>query len=373
MNRNTYFDNAATSFPKPPAVAAAMTRYLNEVGGPYGRSAYSRALEVSRTVEGTRDLLAERMGAGNAERLVFTPNATYAINLVLQSVLGKGGRVLISPLEHNAVTRPLQALASRYGARFEIMPHGADGRVDPEHLASILTGDTVLVVVNHQSNVNGVIQPLREIRAKLGSVPLLVDASQSFGSIPLFADGWNLDFVAFTGHKALLGPTGVGGLFMRDPAGLDPLIYGGTGSASESFDMPGFAPDRFEAGTPNIAGIYGLHAALSEPTPCRHSREDFRRFITDLQSIPALRVLRANRFDDQGDVISLLQPGRDPAELARRLFADFGIETRVGLHCAPLAHRTLGTFPTGTLRVGVSPFHSTDDFSYFIEAVQKCL
>lgn len=373
MKPITYFDNAATSFPKPPAVAAAMTRYLNEVGGPYGRSAYGRAFDVSRSVEKTRDLLAARMGAQQGEQVVFAPNATHAINLVLRGILNRSGRVLISPLEHNAVTRPLAAFAAQYGISFELMPHFADGRIDPSRLSGMLTGDTLLAVVNHQSNINGVIQPLSEIKQKLGDIPLLVDASQSFGSIPVQVDDWDIDFLAFTGHKALLGPTGTGGLFLRDPASMEPLIYGGTGSASESFDMPVCVPDRFEAGTPNIAGIYGLLAALQEPPPCRHSRAEYRQFIEELQSMPTLQVICADRFEHQGDVFSILQPGGDPATLGRLLFDDYGIETRVGLHCAPLAHKTLGTFPSGTLRIGVSRYHSADDFYYFQEAVRKCI
>ncbi|WP_225073766.1 aminotransferase class V-fold PLP-dependent enzyme [Desulfuromonas sp. CSMB_57] len=373
MDLLTYFDNAATSFPKPPGVAAAMARYLNEVGGPYGRSAYTRALDVSRTVEKTRDLLAERMGARAADNLVFAPNATHAINLVLRSLLTGRGRVLISPLEHNAVTRPLSALASRCGATFEVLPHHSDGRIDPDGIEKLLTADTLLAVINHQSNVNGVIQPLAEIKQRLGQVPLLVDASQSFGSIPIRVDDWHLDFLAFTGHKALLGPTGIGGLFLRDAAGLEPLIYGGTGSASEHFEMPDFTPDRFEAGTPNIAGIYGLLAALQEPVDCRHSRQEFGRFIEELKTLPRLKVICAERFEDQGDVFSLLHPEHDSAVLGQRLFAEWGLETRVGLHCAPLAHRTLGTFPGGSLRVGVSRYHTADDFAYFFKAVKECL
>ncbi|RQW84704.1 MAG: aminotransferase class V-fold PLP-dependent enzyme [Geobacter sp.] len=373
MKRNNYFDNAATSFPKPPEVAAAMSRYLNEVGGSYGRSAYARAFEVARTVEKTRDLLAERMGAGDAEQVVFAPNATYAINVVLRSVLRHGGRVLISPLEHNAVTRPLAALTSRYGGSFELLPHRADGRVEPSRIKEMVTSDTVLAVVNHQGNVNGVIQPLGEIREQLGAVPLLVDASQSFGSIPLTVDDWNIDFLAFTGHKALLGPTGIGGLYLRNPAEVEPLVYGGTGSASESFQMPDIMPDRFEAGTPNIAGIYGLMAALeTQPASC-HTREEYQRLIEELHSLPSLRVLCAERFDHQGDVFSFYQPGSDPANLGRRLFDDFGIESRIGLHCAPLAHQTLGTFPTGSVRIGVSRYHSANDFSYLTEALRNCL
>jgi len=373
MKRNNYFDNAATSFPKPPEVAAAMSRYLNEVGGSYGRSAYARAFEVARTVEKTRDLLAERMGARAAERVVFVPNATYAINLVLRSVLRHGGRVLISPLEHNAVTRPLAALTSRYGGSFELLPHRADGRVEPSRIKEMVTSDTVLAVINHQGNVNGVIQPLGEIREQLGSVPLLVDASQSFGSVPLTVDDWNIDFLAFTGHKALLGPTGIGGLYLRNPAEVEPLVYGGTGSASDSFEMPDIVPDRFEAGTLNVAGIYGLLAALEAQPASRHTREEYQGFIEELQSLPSLRVLCAQRFEDQGDVFSLYQPGCDPATLGRRLFDTFGIETRIGLHCAPLAHRTLGTFPNGSVRIGVSRYHSADDFSYLTEALRDCL
>jgi cysteine desulfurase family protein len=372
MKRNSYFDNAATSFPKPPAVAEAMSRYLNEVGGSYGRSAYARAFDVARTVEKTRDLLAEKMGARDAAQVVFAPNATYAVNLVLRSVLRRGGRVLISPLEHNAVTRPLAAFASRYGVAFELLPYGCDGRVDLDRVKEMVTPDTVLAILNHQSNVNGVIQPLGEIKERLGAVPLLVDASQSFGSVPVRVDDWDIDFLAFTGHKALLGPTGIGGLYLRNPAEVEPLVYGGTGSASDSFEMPDFAPDRFEAGTPNIAGIYGLRAALEEQPASRHSREEYHSFIEELKGLPSLRVLCAERFEDQGDVFSLFQPGCDPATLGRTLFDTFGIETRVGLHCAPLAHRTLGTFPSGAVRIGVSPYHSADDFSYLTEAVRKC-
>jgi len=373
MKQNNYFDNAATSFPKPPAVAAAMARYLNEVGGSYGRSAYARAFDVARTVEKTRDLLAEKMGARDAAQVIFTPNATYAINLVLRSVLRFGGRVLISPLEHNAVTRPLAAFASQCGVVFDLLPHHHDGRVDLNKIKERVTSDTVLAIINHQSNVNGVIQPLGEIKERLGSVPLLVDASQSFGSVPVCIDDWNIDFLAFTGHKALLGPTGIGGLYLRNPAEVEPLVYGGTGSASESFEMPDFVPDRFEAGTPNIAGIYGLQAALEEQPASRHTREEYHRFLEELKGLPSLRVLCAERFEDQGDVFSLFQPGCDPATLGRTLFDTFGIETRVGLHCAPLAHRTLGTFPSGTVRIGVSSYHSAADFSRVTEAVRKSI
>ncbi len=367
MTANRYFDNGATSFPKPPEVAAATSRYLNEVGGPYGRSAYNRALDVARTVETARDRLADLLGTSRAEQVVFTPNATHALNLVVRSTLDSGGRVLISPLEHNAVTRPLQEFCARSGGSFVQLPHFADGRIDTERIADVLTTDTVLVVVNHQSNVNGVIQPLAAIKERIGPVPLLVDASQSLGVTPVAADAWNLDYVAFTGHKALLGPTGIGGLYLRRPESVEPLIYGGTGSASDSFQMPRVMPDRFEAGTLNVAGIYGLLAALvARPEP-RHSRAEFCRLLDELHSLPGLRVLCADRFDDQGDVFSLQKIGEDPARLCRQLFAAYG------LHCAPLAHQALGTFPLGAVRIGLSPYHTPDDFTYLLTAIKECL
>ena len=282
MPPNRYFDNAATSFPKPAAVGEAVLRYLNEVGGPYGRSSYPRALEVSRTIEALRDRLAASFGLARAETLVFMPNATTAINTVLHGLLRGGGRVLTSPLEHNAVMRPLAALAARSGVTFGVLPAHPDGKVDVARLAEALTPDVSLVVVNHQSNVNGLIQPLPEIREALGAVPLLVDASQSAGSIPIRFDAWRLDYLAFTGHKGLLGPTVTSGLCLRDPAALEPLIQGGTGSTSASYDMPDFAPDRFEAGTGNLAGLFGLLAALDHRPAPQHSRQDFLALVEGL-------------------------------------------------------------------------------------------
>jgi selenocysteine lyase/cysteine desulfurase len=263
MPPNRYFDNAATSLPKPAAVGAAVLRYLNEVGGPYGRSAYPRALEVSRTVEALRDRLAAGFGAAKAEALVFMPNATTAINTVLHSLPREGGKVLVSPLEHNAVMRPVAALAARVGVTFELLPAQPDGTIDVSRLAAFLTPEIRLVVVNHQSNGNGVIQPLQQIKEALGTLPLLVDASQSAGGVPIHVDAWRLDYLAFTGHKGLLGPTGTGGLLLRDPATVEPLVYGGTGSLSDGYEMPGFVPDRFEAGTGSLAGLFGLLAALA--------------------------------------------------------------------------------------------------------------
>ena len=368
---NKYFDNAATSFPKPKEVAEEMTRYLTRVGGPYGRSAYPRAFEVSKTVEKARDRLGEFMGIGKPESIVFTPNATHSINAVLFGLLSKGGRVLISPLEHNAVMRPLARLNFLYGTSFDIIPSYPDGKIDIALFRKSLSAKTKLVVINHQSNVNGVIQPIAEIKKAAGEVPLLVDASQSAGTVPLEIDKWNIDFLAFTGHKSLLGPTGTGGLFIRNHKLIGPLIFGGTGSVSESFEMPETLPDRFEAGTGNIAGIFGLLAAVEHRPEPMHSETDYHELIQNVKKINGFRLVSAANPEDQGSVFSIVHEDRDPAHISNELSGKFGVETRVGLHCAPLAHKHLGTFPKGTIRIAHSPYHSKEDFAYLLRALEE--
>lgn len=369
MSGARYFDNAATSFPKPPGVAQAIAHYLTAVGGSYGRSAYPRAVEVARTVERTRDRLAALLGTAYAEHVVFMPNATTAINTVLQGLSYKGGCVLISPLEHNAVMRPLVAIGKREPLQIKILPHLPDGTVDVEHLRGQLQADVRLAVVNHVSNVNGVVQPLLEIRQALGKIPLLVDASQSLGAIPICADEWQLDYVAFTGHKSLLGPTGTGGLFIRQPESILPLVLGGTGNVSHGYVMPETGPERFEAGTINSVGIFGLFAALEQrPDPC-HLPTDFTGLMESLRKIPGIRVHGAANTDCQAELISIEVLNHDPAEFGGALSNRFGIDVRVGLHCAPLAHQTLGTFPRGTIRIAASVYHTRDDFAYLYNSI----
>lgn len=346
-----------------------MSRYLCEVGGPYGRSAYPRALEVSRTVETARDSLAKLLGTSRADLLIFVPNATTAINMVLNSILSEGGHVFLSPLEHNAVMRPLTAFQTKAGATFEILPSASDGRVDVEKIRSVLTPKTRLVIINHQSNVNGVIQPIREIKEAVGEIPVLVDASQSAGSIPIAIDEWGIDYLACTGHKSLLGPTGTGGLFLRDPHTIEPFIFGGTGSASGSFAMPSFLPDRFEAGTGNIVGIFGLLAAITCPPQPRHTRQEFLDFLQSVEKIAGIQVRRAEHPDDQGGLFSLRFPRHDSAFIGNELFKKFGVEVRIGLHCSPLAHKSIGTFPEGTIRIASSPYHSPADFEFVRQAL----
>jgi cysteine desulfurase family protein len=367
---NGYFDCGATSFPKPREVALEMARYLNEVGGPYGRSFYGRALEVSGIVEETRSLLANHLGIRGSEKIVFTHNATHAVNIVLKGLPLHGKEVWISPLEHNAVARPLRRLKQDGQVTVRFLPAASDGRVEPERLGGLFSKRTGLIIVNHQSNVNGVIQPVREIKEQAGEIPVLVDAAQSVGHHPIDIEGWGLDFVAFTGHKGLLGPTGTGGLCLNGPS-LSPLIEGGTGSRSESSSMPGFLPDKFEAGTPNITGIFGLRAALLHTPAQAHSTEDFLRLLCGVRKLPGFAVQAALSEDHQGELFSITSRTMDSSSLGIRLYEDHGIETRLGLHCAPLAHRHIGTFPKGTVRISPSVYHGPRDFDILLAALTE--
>ncbi len=386
---NLYFDNASTSFPKPAAVASAISSYLTEVGGTYGRAAYGRVYRSSAMVEACRDLLAQRLNA-SPESVFFTKNATEAANLILSS-LSLTGIVWVSPMEHNAIMRPLTHLAEQKGFEIRYLPCLQNGKVDLEALASLSSDNASLVIINHQSNVNGVVQPLKEIKRWCGAIPMLVDATQSFGRLPLDVKTLDLDFLFFTGHKYLLGPTGIGGFYVKDPTQLTPLLYGGTGSHSASYDMPELYPDRFEAGTPNLVGIAGLKAALENPVPSAHTSADWLSLLARLSELSDLKIyasldlslcsdtdlfspVSATRFESEspyGELFSLRHAEMSVSEFSYRLFDEYGIETRSGLLCAPLAHRTLQTFPEGTVRIAPSVFHTPSDFERLYDAVLK--
>lgn len=367
---NLYFDNASTSFPKPPQVALAMAHFLTDIGGTYGRAAYSRVVVATRIVEACRDAVARVMGVGDASTIAFTAGATMAVNTILRGLPDiKGGRVLVSPLEHNAVMRPLTAL----GVAIDTLPALSDGSIDTERLRDFDTTGVALVVVNHQSNVNGVVQPLEDICrwAHEQNLKVMADCSQSLPSAVVEADEWGLDFAVLTGHKGLLGPSGVGGFYARNPGSIKPLVYGGTGSNSDSFEMPEQWPDRFEAGTPNLVGIAGLGAALENRPRPLHTRQDFLDTAAGITALPGFRVYKALDVQAQGELFSLTHERLSPSRLAALLWETYGIETRAGLHCAPIAHRTIGTFPHGTVRIASSPYHAPQDFETLLAALSE--
>lgn len=367
---NYYFDNSATSFPKPPEVAKYINEYLNN-GGTYGRSAYDRVIAVSRMVEHTRSLLAQVIGTSLTSHVIFTSNATHALNIAIKGFPYRKKRILISPLEHNAVVRPVMHLLGANGVQHDIMPHHIDGAIDLGRLRLLDLKSYDLCIVNHVSNVNGVTQPIAELKVLLGNVPLLVDASQSAGHIPLEVDSWNIDMLALTGHKGLMGPTGTGCLFVRNPEILSPLIHGGTGSLSDSFLMPNHLPDRFEAGTPNVVGLYGLFGALSAKVVPGCNADDFKNLLERIKMLSSYRLICSGSFANQALLFSITSNIYSPSELSNLLFKRYAIETRRGLHCAPLAHKTLGTFPTGSVRFSLSKFHSSDDLAYLYQALRE--
>lgn len=391
-----YLDNGATSWPKPPEVARAMADFLSDVGASPGRAGHRLALEAGRIVYDTREALAEFFGLKDPMRVVFTSNVTEALNLVLRGLLIPGDRVIVSSMEHNAVMRPLRFLEQQ-GVTVENLPCDAEGRTDPRELELALEKPAKLVVVNHASNVTGTVQPLgrfgavvRQRRKALGTqYPLfLVDTAQSAGSIPIDMEHDGVDILVFTGHKGLLGPTGTGGALFGPYVPVDtikPLIRGGTGSRSERETQPEFLPDRFESGTMNSVGLAGLLAALTwirgrgVVELQRREAALSMRLYEALAEMKGIRLYGPDRrpgfpLPEAGcctGILSFNIDGMPCSEAGMRLDEEYGILCRVGLHCAPSAHRSIGTFPEGTIRFGVGPFTNDGDIDRAVDAVSR--
>jgi cysteine desulfurase family protein len=373
-----YLDNAATSFPKPPTVLGAVMNVLEAVGASPGRGAHKHAREAMSILSRCREKTAAFLGVTKADRVIFTKNATESINLVLKGFLRPGDRVLISSMEHNSVVRPLHALADR-GVTTATIPSGSDGDPDLRALVSMLDPPTRLVVLVHVTNVNGALMPVAEVSemCRRARVPLLLDAAQSAGIQPVAAEDWGLGMFACSGHKGLLGPPGLGVLYIRPDIDVLPLMEGGTGSLSEDFNQPEFCPDRFESGTPNLPALAGLIQGIDFISGIGIDRIRQHEFTlasiieNELPRIPGVRVL-APKVRGTGTV-SFVVDGMNPADIGFALDQTFGIAVRTGLHCAPLAHRTLGTFPAGTVRV--SPGYSTteEEIEYFLNSLRSIL
>lgn len=366
---NLYFDNAATSYPKSDGILRRVTHYLEE-GGTYGRSAYARCHDATIVVEQARKLLAGLFGIKKAQQLVFVQSATTAINTVLFGLEYSKKKVAISPLEHHAVTRPLHELKKRLNLQVDVLPAYPSGLLNLEAMPQNWGEQYDLIVINHASNVNGIVQDLAAIRCSMGEGLLLVDASQSAGSVSIDVERDGIDFLAFNGHKGVAGPPGVGGLYVRESHLLHPLLYGGTGSHSAEYEMPPFMPDRFEAGTPNMMGIAGLLGALESPLPYRHTYDAFCTFREHIGNLDAYHLIWHGGTELLStEILSIVPRNGRVSELARLLFSDWEIEVRSGMHCAPLAHRFFGTFPNGTVRFSLSPLHSNEELEYVEHAL----
>ena len=373
-----YLDNAATSWPKPPEVIAAMQAYLENGGGSPGRAAHGKSLASARMVYETRDALSSLFNATSPDRVIFTKNATEAINLLLFGFLNPGDHVIVSSMEHNAVMRPLRQLESR-GVSLSVAACDSCGRLDPLTIKTALTPRTRLVLLVHASNVTGTLLPIAEVAniAREAGIRFAVDAAQTAGVHPIDVQSGGIDFLTFTGHKSLGGPQGTGGLVIGPDVDLRPLMFGGTGSASESENQPAFLPDKLESGTLNAIGIAGLGASLAALTEfgvenvLAHERKLMKLFRDGLKEMPDIEVYGPENTAESVGVLSLNVASRPCEEVGMELERNFDILTRTGLHCAPAAHRTIGTFGRGTVRFSVSRFNTESDSHAALEALSK--
>jgi len=356
-----YLDHAATSWPKPAGVKDSILRFMSDVAANAGRSGHTASVHSARMVFETREKLAKLVGAPNSEDLVFTRGTTESVNLVLKGFLRPNDLVLVSPLEHNAVMRPLRRLQAERKIRVQVLAADAWGRIDPGLARSQAEQAPRLLVLAHVSNVNGAVQDLAAIRRVFPETPLLLDAAQSAGVLPIDVAGQRIDFLACSAHKALLGPTGVGLCYLDPAHEVRPLVEGGTGSRSEQTEQPAFRPDRYESGTLNLHGIAGLQGALAyieaNGPQAQHKRRLTGLLLEGLAQIPGVQ-LHAPR-DGTAMLAAFSVDGLAPDAVAAQLERAHGVLCRPGLQCAPAAHRHLGTFPQGTVRL--SPGYANTD------------
>ncbi|GAB4363571.1 MAG: aminotransferase class V-fold PLP-dependent enzyme [Deltaproteobacteria bacterium] len=377
MTSRIYLDNAATSLPKPRGVAEAVANAIRRAGNP-GRSGHALSIRSARDLFRTRERLAALFEADDSSRFVFTANATAALNLAIKGLLRPGDHAVTTSVEHNSVTRPLRTMQGS-GVSVTVVPADRTGRVSAKAVAAAITRRTRLVCFAHASNVAGAIQPaaaiLRAARARGAFV--LLDASQTAGSLPLSLRSLPVDLLAAPGHKGLLGPQGTGFLYVREGVPIVPLVEGGTGSRSESDRQPDFFPDALESGTQNSVGIAGLGVALA--WLLRKGVEAVRRkevallaqLLEGMARIPGVTVYGPSDPTRRVAAVPFRVEGRDPSQVGFRLEREFGILVRTGLHCSPGSHRTLGTFPEGTVRVSPGPFTTRREISIFLSALRK--
>ena len=373
-----YMDNAATSYPKAPGVSAAMVRYTEEVGASINRGVYGSAQEAGMEALMLREKAGRLLGRGDPTHCVVTPGDTWGLNMVLLGALGPGDHCLVSAVEHNAVMRPLSTLQAR-GVTFDRIPCDRAGRLDLQTMEGMFQPNTRLVVLAHGSNVSGAIQDEGAAAAlcRRQGVPLVLDAAQTAGHFPIDFDGLGLSALTAPGHKGLLGPSGTGLLLLSEEfaAALRPVFTGGTGSASDEEVQPPYMPDKFEPGTPNLPGIYGLSAALdyllAQGDAIRRREEEMvEQFLEGLRGVEGIRLAGPWGAERRAAVFSLDFQNIDNAEAAFRLEQDYGVLTRCGLHCAPAAHRTLGTFPQGTVRFSPGPFTTDQELQETLRAIR---
>lgn len=377
---SVYLDNGATSFPKAPGVGEAMLDYVNNIGANVNRSTYEASSEAEMVLIECRERLCTLFGTEDITHAVFTPGMTAGLNMLLKGFLSPGDHVIVSSLEHNAMMRPIRQLEVQ-GVEFSRIPADSRGITDPKDILPLIRPNTRLVAIMHASNVCGTLLPVKEISdiCRERGLPVILDAAQTAGHYPVNMKELGLSALCVPGHKGLLGPQGIGALMLDEEFAkrVEPLISGGTGSASDSELLPPYMPDRFESGTLNIPGIFGLNAALGfildkgVQVFRAHEEKLTERFIDGLEGLP-LRLAGTKDISRRVGVISIDFTGRDNAEVAYELDKR-GIMTRCGLHCAPSAHKTLGTFPQGTVRFSIGYANAECDVDAAISAIKEIL
>jgi cysteine desulfurase/selenocysteine lyase len=375
-----YFDNAASGWPKPPEVLQAMAHYMEHVGANPGRSGHRLAVQAARIVYQARESVARLLGVGDPLRVVFAVNATEALNLALAGILRPGDHVITSSVEHNSVMRPLRALERR-GVTLSVVHCSPEGVLDARAVEAEVRPTTRLIALTHASNVVGTLLPIAEVGriARRYDLLFLVDAAQTAGAYPIDVEAEAIDLLAFTGHKALLGPQGTGGLYIGPRVDLEelrPLVHGGTGSRSEEEVQPDFLPDRYESGTLNGVGLAGLTAGVERlladgvATVRAHELSLTRRLLAGLARIPRVVLYGTQDAERQIATVSFNVEGLEPSEVGLRLDEDYAIMSRVGLHCSPGAHRTIGTYPTGTVRWSLGYLNTAAEVDEALNALE---
>ena len=376
-----YLDNAATSHPKPESVYRACDTFQRSIGAGPGRSAHRLGLEAGRIVLDARERLAELFAAPDSARVILLPSCTAGLNLAIKGLLLPGGHVVTSSMEHNSMMRPLRGLEQRGGVEVTAVSCSREGLLDPGDVADAIRPNTRLIAVNHASNVVGTIQPVADIGrlAKARGIPFLVDAAQSAGTVPIDMAGMNIGLLAFSGHKGLLGPQGTGGLVIGEGIEPLPLIEGGTGSNSHHEVQPAELPDRYESGTPNGPGIAGLAAGVEwvqergVEAIGRGLSGLIRCALEELAAIGGVTVYGPKDPARQTAAVSFTMEGFDTSELGLLLDERYGIMVRTGLHCAPGAHRTIGSFrrTRGTVRVSFGPMNTIEHVRYMGQCLRE--
>ena len=382
MEEKIYFDNGSTSWPKAPGVQEAVLELLKNGAFNINRGNYAGAYEVESVILETRDQLVQLFHGTDSRNVIFTPGITYSLNYFIKGFLKTGDHVLVSGLEHNAVMRPLEQMKLA-GVDYDIVPVDEEGNLDPEDLRERIRINTKAVIMTHASNVCGTVVPIREIGSICKEYGLFfaVDTAQSAGTLPVDMQECQIDFLAFTAHKGLLGPQGIGGFLISERLDkkMEPYIAGGTGSQSDSLLMPDYLPDKYESGTMNLPGIIGLHASLDyireQGLKAIHDKkmELTEYLLNEVKRIPQVRIVGRKDVQDRVAVVSLDFLTIDNAVAAFELEQECGVMTRVGLHCAPAAHQSLHTFPQGTVRFAFSASNTFSEIDRCVEGILKIL